>query len=315
MDETFGRNRLKRIIFLGIPLLFVLTISGVFSEGYLAPEMVLVRGSKFQMGDETGDLWKGCLPLHNVNLNYDYWIGKYPVTFAEYDIFCDKTKRPPANDQGWGRENRPVVNVTWRDAIAYCNWLSEKEGFQPAYNPEGELLDFQGNPTKDITIVEGYRLPTEAEWEYAASGGHEALPIPPRFLFSGSDNIDEVAWYFENSGDEFIFTGTPLTVDYSSHGAAKIKGKSTQPVGQKLPNELGVYDMSGNVWEWCHDWYGPYTAEEKTNPIGAETGHVRVMRGGSWIFGANDCRVANRLYRPPHEKIFRLGFRLARTEF
>lgn len=280
----------------------------------LQPEMVLVKAGSFQMGDESGELWEGTRPVHQVILDYNFWIGKYEVTFAEYDIFCEATGKPPANDQGWGRDDRPVVNITWRDAIAYCNWLSEKEGLQRAYNEAGELLDFNGNVTTDITRVEGYRLPTETEWEYAASGGHEALPIPPRFLFSGSDDIDEVAWYFENSGDEMIFTGTPLTVDYSSHGAAKIQGKSTQPVGQKKPNELGIYDMSGNVWEWCHDWYEEYTTDEKVNPIGAEVGHLRVMRGGSWIFGANDCRVGNRLYRPPHEKIFRLGFRLAKTE-
>jgi len=284
------------------------------AEIFTQPEMVLVKAGSFQMGDESGELWEGTRPVHQVILNYNFWIGKYEVTFAEYDIFCEESGKPPANDQGWGREERPVVNVTWRDAIAYCNWLSEKENFQPAYNEAGELLDFNGNVTTDITRVDGYRLPTEAEWEYAASGGHEAVPIPPRFLFSGSDDIDEVAWYFENSGDEMIFTGTPLTVDYSSHGAAKIQGKSTQPVGQKKPNELGIYDMSGNVWEWCHDWYGEYTVGEKVNPIGADFGHLRVMRGGSWIFGANDCRVGNRLYRPPHEKIFRLGFRFARTE-
>jgi len=278
------------------------------------PGMVLVKMGSFQMGDEIGDLWPGTRPVHMVRLTYDYWIGKYEVTFSEYDAFCEATERPFANDQGWGRDDRPVVNLSWWDAIAYCNWLSEKEGLQPAYNEGGELLDFQGEVTRDITRVEGYRLPTEAEWEYAASGGHEVFPVAPRFLFSGSDDLDEVGWYFENSGEEMIFTGTPLTVDYSSHGAAKIKGKSTQPVGQKKPNELGIHDMSGNVWEWCHDWYGDYTEEEKINPIGAESGHLRVMRGGSWIFGANDCRVGNRLYRPPHEKIFRLGFRLARTE-
>jgi len=298
-------------------ILLPLILSNFFALGMdrkEEPEMVIVKAGYFLMGDEIGDLWEGTRPVHRVELTYDYWIGKYPVTFSEYDAFCEATERPPANDQGWGREDRPVVNVTWRDAVAFCNWLSVKEGLQPAYNEAGELLDFMGKVTTDITKVEGYRLPTEAEWEYAASGGHQNIPGTPRFLFSGSNEIDEVAWYFENSGEELIFTGTPLTVDYSSHGAAKIQGKSTQPVGQKKPNELGIYDMSGNVWEWCHDRFGYYSEEEKINPIGAEEGHVRVMRGGSWIFGANDCRVGNRLYRPPHERIFRLGFRLARTD-
>jgi formylglycine-generating enzyme len=306
-----------------LPLLLTLVFSGLFLiscnpntqpayEPYIVPEMVLVKAGSFQMGDEVGDLWDGCRPVHNVTLTYDFWIGKYEATFEEYNLFCESTDRRNAYDQGWEGGNRPVINVDWRDAIAYCNWLSEKEGLKPAYNQEEELLDRNGNITTDITQVEGYRLPTEAEWEYAASGGHEASPT--RFLFSGSNDIDEVAWYFGNSG-EYVFTGTSLGYSYTSHGASHIQGMSTHPVGQKKPNELGVYDMSGNVWEWCHDWYGSYTSENKTNPIGPPSGHVRVMRGGSWIFGANDCRVACRLYRPPHESIFRLGFRLARTVF
>jgi formylglycine-generating enzyme required for sulfatase activity len=264
------------------------------------------------MGEEAGDLWDGCKPVHSVVLTYDYWIGKYEVTFAEYNDFCQSTERRHAYDQGWEGINRPVINVDWRDAIAYCNWLSEREGLKPAYNQEEELIDGNGDVTDDITKVEGYRLPTEAEWEYAASGGHKALV--PRFLFAGSNDIDEVAWYSKNSG-EYKFTGTSLGFDYSSHGASHIEGMSTHPVGLKKPNELGLYDMSGNVWEWCHDWYGSYTSEHKINPMGASSGHVRVMRGGSWIFGANDCRVACRFYRSPHDRIFRLGFRVARTVF
>ncbi|MTI96566.1 MAG: formylglycine-generating enzyme family protein [Firmicutes bacterium] len=278
----------------------------------LVPEMVLVKAGQFQMGDEVGDLWDGSRPVHTVTLTYDYWLGKYELTFDEYDEFCEATERPPAYDHGWDRGRRPVIYVNWRDAIAYCNWLSEVEGFQPAYNQAGELLDSDGNVTTDITKVSGYRLPTEAEWEYAASGGHEADPDEPRFLFAGSNDIDEVAWYFSNSG-EYIFTGESLGYNYSNHGASHIEGMSTQEVGQKKPNQLGIYDMSGNVWEWCHDWYGNYSGEDRTNPIGASDGHTRVMRGGSWFFGVNDCRVGCRLYRSPHDKLFRLGFRIART--
>ena len=299
----------------GLILLWVLTMFSMLSSCAvedIAPQMVMVKAGSFQMGDEVGDLWDGCRPVHSVTLTYNFWIGKYVVTFAEYDDFSQSTGRRLAYDHSWGRDNRPVIDVSWRDAIAYCNWLSEREGLKPAYNQNGELVDINSNVTTDITKVAGYRLPTEAEWEYAASGGQEALPIPPRFLFAGSDDIDEVAWYFENSG-EYIFTGTSLTFDYTSHGASHIQGMSTHPVGQKKPNQLGVYDMSGNVWEWCHDWYGSYPGESRTDPIGPSEGHVRVMRGGSWIFGANDCRVACRFYRSPHDKLFRLGFRLART--
>ena len=282
------------------------------AEASLAPEMVLVKAGSFQRGDEVGDLWDGARPVHTVHLTYDFWIGKTEITFYEYDDYCPWTDRPCAWDHGWDREDRPVIYVSWWDAIAYCNWLSARERLQPAYNRDGELLDRHGEITTDITTVEGYRLPTEAEWEYAASGGHRALPLPPRYRYSGSDEINDVAWYFANSG-EYKLAGGSLGMDYSRHGGTAIQGISTHPVGLKQPNELGLYDMSGNVWEWCHDWYGEYTAEEQTNPIGAPTGHVRVMRGGSWIFGANDCRVGNRFYRSAHDKIFRLGFRVART--
>ena len=295
---------------------FYLNQSAVFGEsagGQSVPEMVMVEAGSFQIGDEIGDLWDGCRPVHNVTLSYDFWVGKYPVTFIEFDDFSQATASNMAYDHGWGREKRPVIYVNWWDAIRYCNWLSHEENLQPAYNQEGKLLDQNGNPTSDISTVIGYRLLTEAEWEYAASGGQKALPIPPRHLYSGSDEIDEVAWYSNNSGKEWIYIGSNLKVDYSSHGASLYEGKSTQPVGQKQPNQLGLYDMSGNVWEWCHDYYSDYTDEAKINPIGAATGHVRVMRGGSWIFGANDCRVGTRLYRSPHDKIFRIGFRIART--
>lgn len=280
---------------------------------HILPEMVLVKGGTFQMGDEIGDLWEGCGPVHNVTLTYNFLIGKYQITFDQYDPFCLATGRPPLSDFGWGRQDRPVMRLTWWDMADYCNWLSGREGLKPAYNEKHELLDIDGNITADITRVQGYRLPTEAEWEYAASGGHEALPFPPRFLYSGSNDIEDVAWYSGNSGGEWIFLGSEHRVDYSQHNASLYEGRSTQPVGQKKPNQLGLFDMSGNVWEWCYDRYGPYTPEEKINPIGPPDGHARVIRGGSWIFGANDCRVACRYHRSAYDAVFRLGFRIVRT--
>ncbi len=188
-------------------------------------EMVLVEKGTFMMGDEFGDLWHGCGPVHQVTLTYDFYMGKYEVTFKEYDAFCEATGRSKPSDRDWGRGNRPVINVSWWDAIAYCNWLSEKEGLPVAYRlwgeaSEGQMLDANGNVTTDITKVLGYRLPTEAEWEYAARGGKHHSP----YKYSGSDNVDEVAWYEGNSGDK------------------------THEIGLKLPNALGIYDMSGNVW-------------------------------------------------------------------
>ncbi len=268
-------------------IIMVLLAVSVFAS----PEMVLVKARTFQMGDEVGDLWDPCRPVHTVDFTYDYWIGKHQVTFEEYDAFSDATERRKPIDEGWGRESRPVIFVNWWDAIAYCNWLSERNGLSPAYDSNGNLLNRDGQITTDITQVEGYRLPTEAEWENAASGGHQALRAPSRFRYAGSDTIEEVAWHQGNSGNK------------------------TSEVGTKGSNELGLYDMSGNVWEWCHDWYGAYSSETKTNPIGPSEGTQRVIRGGAWNHAAHTCRVAFRTSNSPNTGVISLGFRIAKTVF
>jgi len=171
-------------------------------DGGFAPSMVLIRGGRFRMG---GTKEKYEKPIHDVSMP-SFLIGKYPVTFAEYDVFCEATQRDKPNDEGWGREQRPVINVTWNDAVAYCKWLSEQTG----------------------TI---YRLPSEAEWEYACRAGSEG-----NYCF-GSDiaRLKDYAWYTENSD-----------------------GK-THPVGKKQPNAWGLHDVHGNVWEWCQDtWHENY---------------------------------------------------------
>lgn len=301
-------------VLLALTVLVALSLRPVAPEPpqYRFPEMVAVRAGSFAMGDEIGDLWDGCRPTHNVTLTYDFFIGRYEVTFDQYDQYADVTGSVAPYDQGWGRGERPVIYVDWWEAIRYCNWLSELHGLPPAYSTQGALLDGSGRVTDDITPVEGYRLPTEAEWEYAASGGQEALPLPPRFRYAGSDDIDEVAWYSRNSG-EYVYDPGNGIMDFRNHGIDHIKGMSSHPVGLKQANELGLHDMSGNVWEWCHDWYGDYSGDDLVNPVGAASGHVRVMRGGSWIFGAADCRVAGRFYRSAHDRLPRLGFRVART--
>ncbi len=257
----------------------------------LTPDMVQVQNGVFQMGDEVGDLWWTTRPVHSVTLTYDYWIGKFLVTFEQYDIFCEATGRSKPGDEGWGRGLNPVIHVSWWDVIAYCNWLSERNGLAVAYDSDGKLLNRDGEITEDIRQVEGYRLPTEAEWEYAASGGHQALPIPPRFRYAGSDNIDDVAWYGGNSGGR------------------------THTVGGKQANPLGLYDMSGNVWEWCHDWYGNYSSSAKTDPIGPSSASNRIMRGSTWSQHSLDwCRVAYRTSSSPNTRNSGLGFRLSRTD-
>jgi len=251
----------------------------------MARDLVIVEKGSFTMGDTLGYGYDWETPTHKVTLTYDFFMGKYEVTFNEYDAFCEATGRSEPKDEGWGRGIRPVINVSWWDAIAYCNWLSEKEGIPKAYDDDGNLLDKDGMITTDPSKVVGYRLPTEAEWEYAARGGNKSKG----YKYSGSDNVDDVAWYTSNSG-----------------------GK-TQEAGKKAPNELGIYDMSGNVWEWCSDWDGNYSSSAQTNPYNSTAGSGRVFRGGSWAGDATYVRVARRYGSSPTRTGRDLGFRITRT--
>ena len=230
------------------------------------PKMVLVQGGTFSMGSDIDQDWdKWNKPVHNVTLS-SFYISKYPVTFEEYDVFETETNHRRAFDEGWGRGNRPVINVDWHDAVAYCNWLSKKTG-------------------------KNYRLLTEAEWEYAARGGNQSRG----YAYSGSNFADDVAWYAGSSN------WTP----------------KTNPVGEKQPNELGLYDMSGNVWEWCSDVYHHYTSDSQTNPTAA-AGHSydshRIYRGGSWNSHEEEyCRVSYRNTGYSETRTYSLGFRVARS--
>ena len=253
------------------------------------PQMVLVEKGNFTMGDEFGDLNNPCRPVHEVSLTYDFWLGKYETTFDEYDTFCETTGRSkPYDIWDWGRGNRPVIEVSWWDAIAYCNWLSEKEGLPKAYDSNGNLLDKGGMITTDPSEVVGFRLPTEAEWEFAARGGNNSNG----YKYAGSDNVDDVAWYDSNSGE------------------------MTQEVGKKAANELGIYDMSGNVEELCSDWFEYYSSSAQTNPYNSTAGSygsTRVDRGGSCRNSATRARVADRVnVFPTDTNIFR-GFRICRA--
>ena len=257
-------------------------------------ETVKVEGGTFIMGSDAEEgLYEWCKPVHQVTITYTFEIGLYEVSFDEYDAFCEATGRGKPSDQGWGRGQRPVINVSWWDAIAYCNWVSEREGLPVAYRllgetDEGQMLDANGNVTTDITQVVGCRLPTEAEWEYAARGGKHHSP----YKYSGSDNVDEVAWYSGNSGNK------------------------THEVGLKLPNALGIYDMSGNVEEWCSDSYYEYTDSPKTNPYtpydSSSTYHLEICRGGCYEANAESQFIWGRGWHVDyHEERF-LGFRVCR---
>ena len=279
------QDRIDRIFFKegyvpdGIPS--IVTSSPVAAKG----NFVLVEKGSFTMGDTWGDGDSDEKPTHKVTFTYNFYMGKYETTFEEYDAFCEATGRSKPSDSGWGRGARPVINVTWWDAIDYCNWLSEKEGLPKAYDNSGNLLDKDGMITTDITKVLGYRLPTEAEWEYAARGGNKSRG----YEYAGSSTVGDVAWYESNSESK------------------------TQEVGKKAPNELGIYDMSGNVWEWCSDWYRSYSSSAQTNPYNGTSGSDRVFRGGGWSDFATDGRVANRLDFSFTYTLNLLGFRICRT--
>jgi len=299
-----------------------------FLPGEIPQNMVLVERGSFTMGDIWGNGAPTETPLSKVTFTYDFYIGKYEVTFDEYDEFFIDVGMQRPSDNSWGRGQRPVINVSWWEAISYCNWLSEKEGLPKAYDSDGNFLDKNGKITTAPSKVVGYRLPTEAEWEYAARGGNESK----RYEFSGSANVSEVAWYCGNSGKdsldesqyysnegkwELVPNETPIRyVIYSYSTFSDVRKENdnkTREVGAKVPNELGIYDMSGNVWEWCSDWHVEYSASPKTNPYNSTDGSHRVVRGGSWYNYTAYVRVAYRNYFSPTYTDDDLGFRICRT--
>jgi formylglycine-generating enzyme len=243
----------------------------VHSEGF--DNMIFVKGGSFQMGSNKYDDEK---PVHSVTVS-DFYIGKYEVTQAEWQAIMGKN---PGNFKG---DNLPVEKVSWYDAVEFCNKKSRAEGLTPCYTGSGKN-------TKCNFSANGYRLPTEAEWEYAARGGVSASSTTG-YKYAGSNNIGEVAWYYSNSNSK------------------------THTVGTKQPNELGIYDMSGNVWEWCNDWYSKkyYKTSPNNNPQGASSGKYSVLRGGSWNFNDDLCRVANRFRNGRGNCSGDYGFRLVRA--
>jgi len=280
---------------------------------------ITVKKGQFKMGNTRKSKvgWTIERSVHDVCLTYDFFISKRLVAFSEYDNYSLMQNRTPPLDfhpkigYRLGRDNKPVINVSWLDAVNYCNWLSEKNGLPCAYRLNksqgvAHLLDKEGKTTNDLSLVKGVRLPTEAEWEYAARGGNcEQID----FLYAGSNKLKEVGWYWKNSGRETISLS-----DSKWHSKHLISNNaSTQAVMQKQPNTLGIYDMSGNVWEWCHDWFGVYKEELVTNPTGPTSGSQKVIRGGAWFFGSHTCRISSRCYLSPIWSDFSTGFRIART--
>jgi len=229
------------------------TTGDAFTDSVTGMQMIFVKGGCYPMGDTFGDGDANEKPVHEVCVN-DFYMGKYEVTQGQWQRIMGNN---PSSFSNCG-DNCPVERVSWNDAQEYIRKLNSQSGKQ-------------------------YRLPTEAEWEYAARSGGKSEK------YAGGSDVDAVAWFANNSGSK------------------------THPAGQKQPNGLGLYDMSGNVWEWCSDWYGKeyYSQSPRDNPGGLSSGSSRVLRGGSGDGDPRNVRAAYRLWINPEHRSSNLGFRLA----
>ena len=291
----------SKILFIIILITFYLMANG--------NRMILLEGGTFTMGDIWGNGQSDEIP-HQVTVN-SFYISKYEITHQQYikflnnanidkkayfngnqlvdmdDKYCpikfkDSTFIFSSNYFA-PDEDCPIIEVTWYGAVAYCNWKSKQKNLTPCYIiKEREVeCDWSAN---------GYRLPTEAEWEYAArSGGQKDQK------WSGTnqrEKIEKYAWY--NSNSEF----------------------RPHKIGQKKPNPAGLYDITGNVWEWCWDWYGQYSKSSQANPRGPSLGQKRIIRGGGWHSGPYNIRNSYRCYpQHPIESGNDIGFRVVRAVF
>lgn len=286
------------IVFVGLIVVIMLFNGQLFAANRLNADMISVKGGTFIMGateDKKAIARTYEFPAHEVTVD-NFSISRYLVTVKQFSQFVEETGYLTDAEKGTGildgetgfvgswvlvdgislaakgvtwrckydgtpweenQTNYPVVHVSWNDANAYCEWLTHKNN-------------------------RIYRLPTEAEWEYAAGGGRESAD----FLYSGSNVLNDVGWFLDNSAD------------------------SLMPVGEKNPNELGIYDMSGLVWEWCNDYYDLYTDEPQNNPVGPLTGENRVTRGGSVTRFQSECTILHRNYFLPYNRGGGVGFRV-----
>lgn len=277
---------------LSFSFLLLLSVTALFAQkGKPAPvkrapidtsKFTLVEGGSFKMGtDKPVELHEG--PVHDVTVK-SFYLGKTEVSFNDLDKFLADTKRDSTAipGYGWGRGKQAGIMTSWFTAVEYCNWLSEKEKLSKCYLIKGTEVTY-------LDTAKGYRLPTEAEWEFAARGGVKSKGT----LYAGSENLEEVAWVKSNSNE------------------------GPHAVAQKKPNELGLFDMTGNLWEWVWDWYdaGYYKIVAGINPKGPATGNYRVMRGGAWYNLPNYATVYTRQNAAPGFRQNSVGFRVARTYY
>jgi formylglycine-generating enzyme required for sulfatase activity len=269
--------RYSAVKYLVVGLLLFFVSFGVFAAESLSLEMVFVSGGTFWMGSNEA-------AYKSTELPYQAEVSSFFI--SETEITQELwTSVMGTNPSRFKNPSKPVETVSWLDAVKFCNALSEKEGLNNAYTISGSRVscDWSAN---------GYRLPTETEWEYAARGGSKKAAQEEtlsRAYYSGSQNPSEVAWFDTNSNQE------------------------TKAVKSKAPNELGLYDMSGNVWEWCWDWMGAYPKELTKDPKGLQNGSIKVLRGGSWFTPVNLSRVTYRFWNAQSFKANSVGFRIARN--
>ena len=290
--------------------------------------MVLIPGGEFEMGNHFSEGDPNELPVHSAHLD-SFYLGIHEVTNRQYAnalnwalahqlldvasgfvrgrgssaVYCDTTSSSSLSQITWdgatfgsiaGREDHPMVRVSWYGAVAYANWRSTREGRNPCYDLSTWECNFD---------VNGYRLPTEAEWEYAARGGtHD-----PYHRYPWGNNIDGSNANYWDSGDSSETGDYPWTTPVGYYDGGQT------PPGSSMPNGYGLYDMAGNVWEWCNDRYAAdyYLTAPRHNAYGPDTGARRVRRGGSWYGRTRVLRCASRSGINPGHRVLSGGFRLA----
>jgi len=256
-------------------------------------ELVWIPSGEFIMGSPDSEAGRDSDegPQHKVKITSGFWMGKYEVTYDQYMRYVrtggGREPQKDSDDSWTNLPGHPVVDISWDDSVGFCQWLSRKTG-------------------------KSFRLPTEAEWEYACRAGTSTALYNGPLTIKGARNgpeLDSIAWYGGNSG-----VGYPYSTGYDSSGWSEKQydhtRTGTRKVGQKKPNSWGLYDMIGNVWEWCQDWKGSYSSGTQVDPQGPSSGSGRVLRGGSWSNYAGNCRSANRRNDSPDSRYHDIGFRI-----